>query len=210
MRLAGVVLIFLVLLAGTADAQQPQKLPAVVFDLRGFYSGLGQDPITAGGIGLPPASLPKRGLGGVAGLHVYPLRKKVSLGLGGEAVLARGTAQEKDEMGQPLNPPVHQQLMGLSGGVSLNFGHRDGWSYLTAGIGPMSFGTYVGDEAPDERPPVQMTINLGGGARWFIGRHVAFSFDLRFYQTEPEVETASYPARQRSQLRVLSAGISIR
>jgi hypothetical protein len=100
--------------------------------------------------------------------------------------------------------------MGLSGMVSLNFGHRDGWSYVSAGMGPLSFATFQGEQAPALRPPVQMTINLGAGARWFITRHVAFCFDLRFYQTEPEVTTDFYPPRQRTQLRVLSAGVAFK
>src|SRR5262245_11659278 len=210
MRISALGLLILLTCSQTTFAQQPRPLPAVVFDIRGFYSGLGQDPLTADQLDVVPSSLPKRGLGGVAGIHFYPLRKKnFALGLGGEGVLAHGHAQEEQE-GVPIGDPIHQRVMGLSGVLSLNFGHRDGWSYLSVGMGPLSFATWTTDETPADRPPVQMTINLGGGARWFVSRHVAFCFDLRFYQTEPEVQTASYPGRQRSQLRVLSAGISIR
>ena len=206
-----VCLIAIVVLPGVAHAQQPRPLPVAVLDLRAFYSGLGQDPTTAAGLDVVPGALPNRGLGGVGGLHFYPVRRqKLSLGIGGEGVMMRGRAEQKTDEGTVIGEPINQRLMGLSGMVSLNFGHRDGWSYVSAGMGPLSFGSYVGDTAPAVRPPAQMTINLGAGARWFITRHVAFSFDLRFYQTQPEVETELYPPRQRKQLFVLSGGIAVR
>jgi hypothetical protein len=221
-----VVLTALLLTApAIASAQQREPLPVMVVDIRGFYTGLGQDPITAAGL-LPlpvdPTQLPTRGLGGVGGVHFYPLRwRRLALGLGGEGVLVRARAEtlpddgdddnDDDEAvpGEPL-PIVNQRMMGLTGIVSLNFGHRDGWSYVSAGMGPLSLGTYRGDEAPPIRPPMKMTIVLAAGARWFAWRHVAFGFDLRFYQTRPQDATVFYPARQRANLRVLSAGVSFR
>jgi len=205
-------------MAVPAHAQLPKPLPFAVVDVRGFYGGLGQDPATAAGlVVLNPAQpveatdLPKRGPGGVIGLHLYVLRKKnIALGIGGEGVLTQGRATEKDSTGQPTGLVVTQRLQGTSGMVSLNFGHRDGWSYVSAGMGPLAFYSYTGSLRPTEQPPFQMTINLGAGARWFATSHVAFGFDLRFYQTEPQEATPAYPPRQRTQLRVLSGGISIR
>ena len=55
-----------------------------------------------------------------------------------------------------------------------------------------------------------MTINMGGGARWFFTRHVAFAFDVRFYLTRPEDTVDLYPARQRTRLLVLSGGLSFK
>jgi hypothetical protein len=211
MRIAALAIVLLGVLPGAASAQPAGPLPIVVVDVRGFYTGLGQDPLTAEGLVVLPSALPKRGLGGVVGLHFYPWRgRNVSLGIGGEGVLVRARAQEEGEAGLPRPDPIHQKMQGLAGVVSLNFGQRDGWSYISAGMGPLSLATYQGDAAPAESAPVQMTINLGAGARWFAWRHVAFTFDIRFYQTRPEVATAFYPGRQRSQLRVLSAGISLR
>jgi hypothetical protein len=74
----------------------------------------------------------------------------------------------------------------------------------------MSFGTYLTDTAPLEGAPKAMTLNYGGGARWFAWRHIAFAVDVRFYQTRPEDRTVFYPGRARSSLRIMSAGISIR
>src|SRR5262245_10915309 len=77
-----------------ASAQVPRKLPVAALDLRGFYSGLGQDPVTAKALLLPADNLPKRGLGATAGLQLYPLRwQNVALGIGAEAMLAHGQAQ---------------------------------------------------------------------------------------------------------------------
>ena len=195
-----------------AYAQVQQPISPYVIDLRGFYSGLGQDLTTAANLGVPAINLPKRGLGGVLGLHVYPLRKKTfALGLGGEFLLARGRAQEKDDTtGDPVGLPIEQRVVSLSPQISLNFGHRGGWSYLTAGMGPLSFETFQGTIAPADAPPKKNTINMGGGARWFAASHVAFMFDVRYYLTRPEEVIGPFPGRARNRLRILSAGIAIR
>lgn len=195
-----------------AYAQVQQPISPYVIDLRGFYSGLGQDLTTAANLGVPAINLPKRGLGGVLGLHVYPLRKKTfALGLGGEFLLARGRAQEKDATtGDPVGLPIEQRVVSLSPQISLNFGHRGGWSYLTAGMGPLSFETFQGTIAPADAPPKKNTINMGGGARWFAASHVAFMFDVRYYLTRPEEVIGPFPGRARNRLRILSAGIAIR
>lgn len=210
MRVAGLALA-LVVAAAPAAAQPRRPLPVTVVDVRGFYTPLGQDPLTAGDLLVAPSDLPGRGLGGAIGVHVYPLRgRTVSFGLGGEIVVARGHRTAEVEPDEVAPPPVNQRVRGLSGSISLNFGHRDGWSYVSGGMGPMSFGTYAGDAAPAVGPPVKMTINYGGGARWFAWRHVAFAVDIRFYQTRPEDAAPPYAGRQRQSLRVMSAGISIR
>jgi len=53
-------------------------------------------------------------------------------------------------------------------------------------------------------------LNFGGGARWFNTAHLAFGFDVRFYETKPVNPTPTSPGRERRRLLVLSAGISIR
>jgi hypothetical protein len=103
---------------------------------------------------------------------------------------------------------VRQELKGLSGQVSLNFGDRNGWSYLSGGMGPVTFKSFLGETSPTAAAPNKMTINMGGGARWFFARHVAFMFDVRFYLIRPEVVTGPFPGRQRSRLVFLSGGVS--
>lgn len=198
--------------ASVAHAQVQRPIAPYVLDLRGFYTGLGQDLTTASNLGVAASELPSRGLGGVLGLHVYPLRRATfAFGIGGELLLARGRAQQREPAtGAPVGLPIEQRLVSLSPQLSLNFGRREGWSYLTAGMGPLSFETFQGTVAPADLPPKNNTINMGGGARWFASPHVAFTFDVRFYLTRPEEIVGSYPGRARNRLRVLSAGISIR
>jgi hypothetical protein len=207
------VLTFALLLtpAAVAIAQSVGPIPPVAFDIRGFYGSLGQDPVTAAGLGVDPTALPARGLGGAAGIHVYPLRlRRLSVGFSGEGVFSRGRAQREPEEGQPADLAVQQRLQGLSGNLSLNFGDRNGWSYVTAGIGPMTFTSYLGETAPDAPAPRKMTINMGGGARWFFTPHVAIGFDVRFYLTRPEDIVEPYPGRQRTRLLILSGGLSFK
>jgi hypothetical protein len=197
--------------AASALAQQQRPLPLAAGDIRLFYAGLGQDPVTANDLSVLPEHLPKRGLGGVAGVHLYPLRgRSIALGLGAELMLARGRAQQKDATtGAPVGLPIEQRLVSLSPQLSLNFGHREGWSDLSAGMGQLSFETFQ-EEAPAERPPSKSTINMGGGARWFATTHVAFCFDIRFYLTRPQEIVGPFPGRQRSRLMVMSAGIAFK
>lgn len=208
----GALLLILVVATVPARAQDRAPLPIVAGDLRGFYSGLGQDPVTAADLGVNPQQLPTRGLGGVLGVHVYPLRgESMALGLGAEGLIARGRAQQTDATtGEPVGLPIEQRLVSLSPQISLNFGHRKGWSYLSAGMGRLSFETFAGDLPPADLPPTKSTINMGGGARWFTNTHIAFTFDVRFYLTRPEAASALFPGRQRSRLLVLSAGLGFK
>jgi hypothetical protein len=205
------LIVALALAPSLAHAQTNPTLPLFVLDVRVFYSGLGRDVTTAAGIGVSADQLPNRGLGGFAGLHLYPFRGKgLALGIGGEALLARGTEQPAAPDGTPLGPPVEQRLRSLAGTLSLNFGHRDGWSYVTAGMGPLQFPTYQGDTAPADPAPQQLTLNWGGGARWFITSHLAFGFDVRFYLTKAQEASAPYPARDANRLLIMSAGLSFK
>ena len=206
-------LLIMLLAAGTPLlAQDRDPLPVFAADLRGFYAGLGQDPVTAADLGVDADQLPARGWGGVAGAHVYPLRgRSFALGIGGEVMMARGRAQQVNPAtGEEVGIIVRQRIVGMSPQVSLNFGHREGWSYLSAGMGPLSFESYLGDELPSEAPPKKPTINMGGGARWFLNSHLAFTLDVRFYLTRPEDPTGPFPGRQRTRLLVMSAGVGIK
>lgn len=206
-----VALSFVIAAAVPAAAQVQRPLPRVVFDVRMFYSGLGQDPVTAEGLDVFPEDLPNRALGGFAGVHFYPWRgNKMAIGIGGEGWLARGSDQPTDEEGTPTQPLIQQHMTGLTPVVTLNFGQGNGWSYLTGGMGPLSLVTFYGEEAPDAPKPYKMTINVGGGARWFPNQHVAFGFDVRFWMTRPQDPIEVYPGRQRTRLLILSAGVSFK
>jgi len=210
MRVASFTVAFLFAIASAAHAQRPGPIPRFAADVRGFYSSLGQDPVTAENLGIDGFALPNRGPGGAIDAHLYVLRSRTfALGVGAELMAQRGSAKVTDETGALTGPTVHQRIRGVAPQISLNFGTYDGWSYVTAGMGPMTFASYL-DTEPSEPPPSKMTINLGGGARWFFSNHLAFTVDVRFYQTKPETQTEFYPGRQRTRLLVLSAGLGIR
>ncbi|HYN09426.1 MAG TPA: hypothetical protein VES67_18730 [Vicinamibacterales bacterium] len=211
MRSASLSLLFVLLATSPALAQIQQPIPPFVIDVRGFFAGLGQDPVTAEDLAIDPESLPKRALGGAIGLTFYPIRRqRFALGLGGEGLLARGRSQPVDAEGLPLGPQIERRLQSLAGQLSFNFGHRDGWSYISAGMGPLLFETFLGAEAPQVSPARDMTLNFGGGARWFTSRHLAFCFDLRFYETKPALTTLTNPGRERKRILVLSVGAAFK
>jgi hypothetical protein len=201
-------------LPAPAFAQSRDPLPVFAADLRGAFVLLKQDEVTSSSLGISLEDLATRGLGIVAGAHVYPLRgQKVAFGLGGELFLARGKRQnfEEGEEGEedvPEGPEVKRQVQSVSAQISLNFGRRNGWSYLTAGIGPMSFDTYVKGTLPDG--PKMLTQNFGFGARWFTRDHIAFNVDMRFYLTQPSNPTGVVGGRERRALTVMSAGVSLK
>ena len=63
------------------------------------------------------------------------------------------------------------------------------WSLHEAGLEP---------SAADVEP--LQTVNYGGGARWFIKNHLAFSLDVRFYEIQPgtpDSPAAGQPADAR-------------
>ena len=179
-------------------------------DVRGLLARLGTDATTAEGLGVETERLPTRGLGGAVGIHVYPIRRKISIGVGGEAILARARDQEKDAEGTPVGVPIERRLSGFTGAVSINFGDRDGWSYLSAGVGPIRFESFLGELPAAEAPPYKMTQHFGGGVRWFMKQHLAGGFDVRFYLTRPEDATATSAGRDRKRLLLISVGISIK
>jgi hypothetical protein len=211
-RSAALAVLLLAAAPASSRAQVERPIPAAVFDVRVVFAGFGQDEITAAALAIEPEALPTRGLGFAAGLHLYPIRRQgFAIGIGGELVRASGSAvaAADDDPTMPLPPTVHRRLQGLSGNLSINFGHRDGWSYLTAGMGPLVFQTYTGLTAPED-PPRKSTINAGGGARWFLNRHIALALDVRFYLTRPEEPLGATPPRERRRLLFLSAGISVK
>lgn len=200
---------------GLASAQpaepvvRTRPVSGFVIDARGVLAKFGQRPTTATELGATAAELPGPGIGGALGAHVYLLRVKgVALGAGGELMIARRTRQRVDHTGQPSGPGLNARAYSLAPQVSLNFGHRTGWSYVSAGIGTASFETWTETGGmPDRRV---RAINYGGGARWFSSPRVAFTFDLRFYAMPPGPASATRLERPRQRLMVLSAGVSVR
>jgi hypothetical protein len=211
----------LLVFAVPARAQEAPPVPGLptepiapfVFDARGTLARFKELPAVATGLGVSPTDLPTRGLGLVVGAHLYPVRRQnFALGLGGELLLrARGSSTVPPTVEDgPDGPTVVTRMTALSPQVSLNFGKRDGWSYLSGGIGWASITSELSAspfEEPESRP---RAINYGGGARWFAKEHLAFSLDLRFYAISPQEATATRPGYPRVTVLIFSAGISAR
>ena len=137
--------------------------PIFVIDVRGATSGI---PTS---IGLYPnvptgGSVPSRGFGYDVGGHVYLFNLgSARLGLGASVLGVRGTATDATATMRVVAPQL-----------SFNFGSADGWSYLSIGAGTA--------RVDAEETGSSSAINAGGGARWFIKRHLGVGFDVRFHR----------------------------
>lgn len=198
--------------SAAAPARPPvdNRLPIAVVDARGVFAKLGQDEVTAAGLYTSALQMPSKAFGLTGGAHVYPWRgTSMAFGMGAEAMFARRSFEPIDTATlKPGGTVFNRRLSGISGQLSLNFGHKLGWSYITAGYGPMAFESYLAKLPPDGLR--EMTLNYGGGARWFNFDHMAFTVDLRFYATNPALATPNTAARARHAVFVMSAGVAIK
>jgi hypothetical protein len=195
--------------ATPARAQQPPPIPLFVVDLHATVPGFPADPSLAASRGVDLTELPGRGLGGDVAVHLYPFKLGgVTFGIGGRATLSRSHRAETQASGLR---PVTERFTYVAPQLSFNFGTGAGWSYISGGIGGSTWSVVPDGAAP--QPPDQerlKTIDYGGGARWFIKKHLAFSFDVRFYAVAPSSPTATLPGGPRKTLRVIGAGISVK
>ena len=162
----------------------------------------------AGTLGVATENLPGRGLGIVAGAHVYPFRAgALTIGLGGELLISRASATlEPANDDSPEGPTVKTRFSAVSPQLSFNFGASEGWSYVSGGLGWSTFDVRLEQSAAPDSEPRRKTINYGGGARWFTSRHVALSIDLRWYAVSPQLAAAGTPALPRMTVMVFSVG----
>jgi hypothetical protein len=204
------------IVAPGASAQEPDPEPIGRFavDVRGALPKYPEDAEAATALGVTVDNLPGRGLGLAAGVTVYPARfgRHVALGVGGEwLVFSRGRKTlDPTTEGGPSGPTVTTRFSVLSPQVSLNFGGRDGWSYVSGGIGWASFTTERDDAPVAEADGSTHSFNYGGGARWFAQEHLAFAFDLRFYRIDSQDAAPGRPAYGGGRMMVFSVGISVK
>jgi hypothetical protein len=203
----------LLLFAPAAARAQPQRpIGPFVADVRGMFARHKTDPSVANDLGVVPANMPGRSFGLSGDVHWYPLRvKNVTFGVGGEFVMGGGSRTvEPASATAPPSPVVRRHFSELSPQLSFNFGHRNGWSYISGGIGRSTL--YADrEDAPVSDAPGRKTINYGAGARWFTNHHVAFSAEIRWYSVSPQPPTpGGGVAQPRTTLMVLSAGIGLR
>jgi hypothetical protein len=214
--LVAVVGVVLIASASPALAQDPPPpIPWVVVDLHATVPRFpSDDQALADSRHMVIQELPGTGLGAQIGLHVYPLRTRlVTVGLGGE--IAIGRAHQTPLAGATFAGVVplraaEETITSLSPQLSLNFGNGSGWSYLSAGLGQTTWSLST-DDLGDYLPNGDKlkTLNYGGGARWFIRPHVAFSFDVRFYAISPGFAYI-FPATPRATLLIIGAGVSLK
>lgn len=194
-----------------AHAQVEEPIGRFAADVRITWARFKEDPGIAAALGVSAANLPTRGLGLVMGAHWYPLRLRgVTVGVGGELLSARDTRtlQPTTEDGEE-GPTVQTRLSSISPQVSLNFGKKDGWSYISAGIGSAGF-TSERIDVPVGDGTRARTLNYGGGARWFTNKRLAVSIDLRFYSVSAQPAAPARPAFPKSKMMVISGGIAVR
>jgi hypothetical protein len=180
------------LLVSTAAFAQSSSPGPYIIDLRGAMSGA-----PSGVSFYPPVPAdtlaPKRAFGFAIGAHVYPFQLGVArVGFGFDAMRARGAATSLSHIDAATTVST------LAPQVSFNFGTREGWSYLSGGYGTAQTHVEVDVPAQPAIPPATVgtaggtftrerrtaSINIGGGARWFIRDHVAVGFDVRFHRLQ--------------------------
>ena len=198
--------------ANPSDAQDPPpKIGPFVVDLHATVPQFPQDLQLAQSRGMTLAELPGRGLGVLAGVHIYPLRwRGITFGLGGE--FATGRSRQTPTAAQTAVRPATERLTTITPQLSFNFGTGNGWSYISGGLGRSTWAVVpqgqVGFAADSE---TLKTISYGGGARWFMKTHLAFSFDVRFYAINPGTPFfAGSLGSPRTTLLVIGAGVSVR
>jgi hypothetical protein len=188
--------------------EPPPPLPHVVLDVRGTFPKFTQEEQLAASRGLSVAELPGRGLGADAGLHVYVFKwKAVTFGLGAQGTVGRGTTPAQ---GTSVRA-VTERFSSFTPQLSFNFGDGEGWSYISGGIG-VAQRVIVPTGAPITEVDEERlrTVNYGGGARWFIKAHLAFTFDVRFHQIDPGTPRFGLPGSPRSTLLIAGAGVSLK
>ena len=165
--------------------------------------------------------LPGRALGLSGAATVYPFRIGViTFGVGASMTTAKGkgesltiTSGSGATATTRVTPIVRTGITNLAPQLSINFGHKLGWSYLSAGAG-RSRVTSSADAAGASAQIVvpaswNQALNFGGGAKWFMKPRLGASFDMRFVKLMSRSPTATLPSGKRTQMWTISAGISI-
>ena len=145
-----------------AQSINPGPPGPFVFDIRAATSGIPSSDLLFPDLAMGEL-VPTRGFGGSIGGHVYAIQiGPTRLGIGADVMLVRGSTSG-----------VSSTFLSVDPQLSLNFGTSEGWSYLSAGVGPARVKAGVSDTV--------RAINWGGGARWFLSPHLGVGFDVRVH-----------------------------
>jgi hypothetical protein len=191
----------------------PPKIGPFVFDAHGTIPRFpDDDQQLADSRGLLAAELPGTGLGLHTGAQVYLLKwKAVTFGIGADLTLARAHQKEQQLSSSTYGRATTERFTHVAPEISFNFGDGDGWSYISGGLGTSTWSIVPDGAEPTPADTEHLkTINYGGGARWFIKRHLAFSFDVRFYAIDPSTPLPGLPSGPRTTLLIMGAGISVK
>lgn len=235
MRRFAAALVVSALVCSRASAQQPPpRIGPFVVDLRVNFPGFPTDSSQlAASRGIAVTDLPGRGTGIDVGAHVYLFKwRAMTIGVGGEVIVASSqsepllpaTGTTTPPPPSPPTPPpttprpppfvglgVSEQFTSFAPQVSVNFGSGAGWSYLSGGLGLSVWSTVPGTEQATPADEAHLkTINYGGGGRWFAKKHVAFTFDVRFWAINPGIPNDGFGLSPRETLVVIGAGVSVR
>ena len=210
LRSLGGTVVAVVIATAQAAAQTTMPPGPWALDVRGVTS-----PVPTDAAFYPPlaaTSVPSRGFGADFGAHVYLWNVKLArIGVGANFVVVRSavrapvSATEGETADAPATQRVTLNMRMLAPQVSANFGTRDGWSYLSAGVGIASVATEAADVMPGENESGRLrAVNFGGGARWFITERLAFAFDVRAHRL------AAGSGSPKTSVLAVGAGLSFR
>jgi hypothetical protein len=201
--------VLMALATSHAFAQTQDPVGPFVIDARGLMAGL---PTQEGWVPTLPVDtvVPSRGFGLEGGAHLYSVRLgPARLGVGAALTFARGTATATVEG----TPDVVTTSTTFAPQLSFNFGHRLGWSYLSAGYGAAKI---VSESSSIATVPGitndsgwRGALNVGGGARWFISEHVGVGFEARWHLLSSLEATTTHAGAGRATLFHLAVGLSI-
>lgn len=223
----------LLLVAVPALAQTPtDRLPWFVVDAHAATVGI---PQAEGWVPEVPATtkLPGRYWGMAGGATVYPFRLGImTFGVGAALIRGSSTADTVVITGtgatatSRVTAAVHTGITSLAPQLSINFGRKLGWSYLSAGAGRskvtsrtepsrITAVTTTGTTTTTPTLPIVVpeawnpSLNFGGGVRWFMKSRLGAGFDVRFITLSSRTPTEILPSARRTRLWNISAGISI-
>jgi hypothetical protein len=212
-RAAVAIVLMLCTVAPAARAQDPPpRIPLLVVDLHGTFTNFPNGVGVPESRGLTTGELPGAALGADLALHLYPLHwRAITFGIGGQVIYARAHNTPPIVEGQTPLQPVTERFVSGGPQLSFNFGSGTGWSYISGGIGRSVWQIVPDGADPQAADQARLnTSNYGGGARWFIRKHLAFSFDVRFYAISPGPPGPAAPGSPRTRMLIIGAGASVK
>jgi hypothetical protein len=221
MKRVAILSFFAAVLLSASEARSqepPPKIGPFVVDFHASMPRFPSNPNLAESRDVKQVELPGRGLGLQLGVTVYPLHwRAVTFGVGGELATSRSRKTPATPTTVSGTAPAstlratEEKFTSLAPQLSFNFGNGHGWSYISGGLARSTWSLVPADRLafPSDAEKLK-TINYGGGGRWFIRPHLAFSFDVRFYAINPGAPYLTFPGSPRTTLMVIGAGVSVK